>query len=914
MSESDACCKGAAEVADTADLALANPPGRSALSYRLGTHRTLLRRMLAAIPLQTVPGASSPARPLAALDTRAMEDPAIALLDGWSVVADVLTFYQERIANEGFLRTATERRSVIELARAVGYELAPGVAASAYLAFTVEDTTPIASVPHGTRVQSLPGPDQAPQTFETMEDVEVRAAWNQLRPRSRQPQRLAIVSDALRYADPGQTPVAAVYLRGTATNLRAGDTLLVVSKEGRLAIQARRVVPEPMAGRTRIELAGFDPPIANLLPPLAAPVPVDDRDFSASVLGSTIREEDLHAHLTLTGSSGADLAKHINQRLAAPAATAQVFAFRQRVSCFGHNAPTLTDDTAPPAPTVPSNFGPPQSMQWARAFTDAWDRLREAVVGQRLIWTNSAGAAWAPGVNICLEQPVPEVVPGGWIVLQDPATGVSSAQIKSVAELSIADYSLSAKVTGLGLVSPETTRAFHLRTTTALVRSEPLELVELPLTDPIAAHSLTLALDGFVLGLHAGQAVLISGESLELAGVTISEIAFLSAVIHDHGYTTLVFRQGLRASYVRSTVTINANIATATHGETVAREVLGSGDAAQANQRFVLKKPHLAYLSAPTSTGVQSTVSLRVNDLSWREVPSLFEQDPSAEVYTLSTDDEGRTTVIFGDGQSGTRLPSGRENVVASYRSAVLSQGAVDAGTLTLLKTRPLGIRSVTNPLPATGADGPDALEEGRVNAPITALTLDRVVTLKDYEDFARAFVGIGKAKATALWHGRAQAVHISTVTDRGTSTDRDSAVFRNLNRALLAASDFGQEVLLDGAEVHTFTIGAGLVIDPRRVSTEVLSRAQAALQEAFSLARRDLGQDVHPSEVIAVLQRVPGVIAALLNRLAIVGQPEPTELSTLRALPARVVSGSVRPAALLLIAPIGSVLTEVSA
>ena len=78
-------------------------------------------------------------RPLADLATRASDDPSIALLDAAAVVADVLTFYQERIANDGFLRTAIERRSVLEMARAIGYELNPGVAATAYLTFTVED-------------------------------------------------------------------------------------------------------------------------------------------------------------------------------------------------------------------------------------------------------------------------------------------------------------------------------------------------------------------------------------------------------------------------------------------------------------------------------------------------------------------------------------------------------------------------------------------------------------------------------------------------------------------------------------------------------------------------------------------------------------------------------------------------------
>ena len=49
--------------------------------------------------------------PLRNLKTRDPNDFAIALLDAWATVADVLTFYHERIANEGYLRTATERRS-----------------------------------------------------------------------------------------------------------------------------------------------------------------------------------------------------------------------------------------------------------------------------------------------------------------------------------------------------------------------------------------------------------------------------------------------------------------------------------------------------------------------------------------------------------------------------------------------------------------------------------------------------------------------------------------------------------------------------------------------------------------------------------------------------------------------------------
>src|SRR5437773_6710890 len=114
--------------------------------------------------------------PLKGLTTRELNDPSIALLDAWATVADVLTFYEERIANEGYLRTATERRSILELARLVGYKLRPGVSSSVYLAYTLEDDAET-TIPAGSRSQSLPGAGEQPQSFETSDLLIARAAW-----------------------------------------------------------------------------------------------------------------------------------------------------------------------------------------------------------------------------------------------------------------------------------------------------------------------------------------------------------------------------------------------------------------------------------------------------------------------------------------------------------------------------------------------------------------------------------------------------------------------------------------------------------------------------------------------------------------------------------------------------------------
>jgi hypothetical protein len=126
----DACgCGSGTRIEVPAEVA--NRPGLPAIAYRAGTHGGFLRSALARL--------SAAERPqLSRLATREEDDLTIALLDAWAAAGDVLGFYQERIANECYLRTATERLSVRELARLIGYELRPGVAASTLLAFMAE--------------------------------------------------------------------------------------------------------------------------------------------------------------------------------------------------------------------------------------------------------------------------------------------------------------------------------------------------------------------------------------------------------------------------------------------------------------------------------------------------------------------------------------------------------------------------------------------------------------------------------------------------------------------------------------------------------------------------------------------------------------------------------------------------------
>src|SRR5579863_4789862 len=104
-----------------------NRAGLNALAYRVGTWASFKESMLARLSSSDYPA-------LAALKTRDDDDFTIAFLDATSVVLDILTFYQERIANESYLRTAVQTSSLTGLVQLIGYSPAPGVAASTYLA------------------------------------------------------------------------------------------------------------------------------------------------------------------------------------------------------------------------------------------------------------------------------------------------------------------------------------------------------------------------------------------------------------------------------------------------------------------------------------------------------------------------------------------------------------------------------------------------------------------------------------------------------------------------------------------------------------------------------------------------------------------------------------------------------------
>ena len=425
-----------------------------------------------------------------------------------------------------------------------------------------------------------------------------------------------------------------------------------------------------------------------------------------------------------------------------------------------------------------------------------------------------------------------------------------------------------------------------IRTTIVYAQSEELQLAEEPIEDPVCgARTKPIELDGFYDGLEAGRWVLVSGERdiPDTSGVRFSELAMLGAVAQDtqerpvpnrdddddddgtaplpgdRTHTFIKLAEKLQYCFKRDTVTIYGNVVKATHGET-RKEVLGSGDGAKALQSFTLKQPPLTFVSASTPSGVDSTLKVLVNDIEWRETDSLAGLSSTDRNFITKTDDESKTTVIFGNGKEGARPPTGIENIKSEYRNGIGKPGNVKAGQISLLVTRPLGVKEVINPLRASGGADKEDRDQARKNAPLAVKALDRLVSVQDYADFARTFAGIGKARAEELSDGRRQLVHVTIAGADDIPIDETSDLFQNLRRALLDFGDPFQPIQLAVRELMLLVLSARVRILPDYQWEPVVTQLRAALLAAFSFERRELGQDVLLSEVISVMQTVQGV------------------------------------------------------
>ena len=302
------------------------------------------------------------------------------------------------------------------------------------------------------------------------------------------------------------------------------------------------------------------------------------------------------------------------------------------------------------------------------------------------------------------------------------------------------------------------------------------------------------------------------------------------------------------------------DLAKATRGKTVKDELLGSGDASTPFQTFRLAKSPLTYLADPSApNGRRSTLEVYANGQKWRQAQSFYGARPNDTIYVVRHDEDHQTFVVFGDGELGQRLPTGVNNVVATYRYGV--GGNVPANSITALEKPIKGVRKVFNPLPATGGKEPPTPEQQRREAPLSTLVLGRLVSLPDFEAETRRYGNVVSAKARWGWDDSGEDAVVQVWFATRDAGDPSA----ELRSYLQGMAEPNARIHVIKAKPSSKALRVELEIDPRfraqDVELEVAERLFDDWDGVLSIRNMPIGASLARSRLYATIHAVPGVL-----------------------------------------------------
>ncbi len=792
----------------TTPAVIGNRPNLPQISYRVGDFSTFRQAMLQAI-------ADYPE--LAGWRTRQSADYGIGLFEMWAYIGDILTFYQERIANEAFLGTAVWRESVLQLSNLLNYRPANGMAATAYLAFTTDQEKSV-SLDNGLLAQSVPASaEDKPQKFETMEPLVAHPHLNKVRVYSK--------PNAINPLAAGRSAGAAL---GNISHLALNDQIVVYEESESTGNDPEELAAKKSAKKTNAQFkkkAEYD-------------VKGNGKERAALNV-----EDKMIAGIYQTGWR--------QQLMWAPpirrtfGTNAKINKWTRKFRLFGYDAPaqffTVKVDSAGIASWQSSNSDYSLTGGKILQLSHIEDDLKEN--SQLLIVAR-------------LEQGEP-------FVKRVTVTSVeqTTAKLKATNSAETTRDSASAQIS----LAESLPAGIDVRKTAIyLLDGEAVDLWRYDYPTIIQGNKAYLNLSelGSIEGLEIGRRIILADDA---GNLMITKIAETSQEI-DH--LAVTFDRAIAGNMKSSVAYAYANVAKVSHGETI-NETLGDGDAAQPFLTFSLKKSPLTYTPQPGApNGAASSLQLRVDGVLWTETPDLYGHDETARIFIARVDNESAIKVTFGDGKTGATTPTGKQNITATYRQGIGQVGNVGAGSITNLLSKPLGLKEAVNPAPAEGGAEPESVEQARKNAPNIVRTFKRIVSLTDFADAAREYAGIAKARADWHWNDLEQVARLTVAGDDGAIIAPGSETYANLVADLNSRRDPNRALMVVSHKPIPITLVVNLQVDAAYIAQDVQNDVRSALLNYFAFDNLDLGQAIHLSDLYGVIHTPAGVIAADIDQL----------------------------------------------
>ncbi len=706
--------------------------------------------------------------PLKNWQARDEDDLGVMLLEMWAYVCDVLSFYDEVITNENYLRTAQLRTSLHKLSGLLSYVPRPAVASSVVMTAIVEGRKAL-SLRQGTAFRSEAFDGEAPQVFELSSDTTLHPlnnSWKLV------PQRPTLIS-------------------GTHSTLLLHDEHKKLQKDDVFIADA---------SSTSVHL-------------------VTKRE---SITGD---DEEKYVQLTIVPDlilSTAVLPENI--ALSAPSQSAGLW-------------------------TMGSS---PQAVISSSTELVLNGLYRQLQAGQKVLVSRGSEYRWFSLLKVA--DTMMNITTGGDYTIDDEDVTVNPV-VAPATRLTLDTSLNNASRTAAGASNWSNSNASELQVHYAFIKAGDLILQR----ETSINENSTLKLKP-----HRGNKIQQPVDACSPAVFVLRDVNQVS--IQGNGtldYSTgeLTF-QGTDWDDVLTPV-INAlgNIINATRGETVSNEILGSGDASQAGQIFKLKKNPLTYIAAPVSDderGVSSTLTVRVDGIEWKEVASFYGYEENDEIYIVRQNDAQESLITFGDGIRGRRLPTGTDNVIASYRFGA-GAAVPPANTINQLAKPVKGLSSVVNPFAAAGGSDEEDAEGIRGHAPQSALLLGRAISVPDFIAATTGLAGVKAAQAQWRWNNQRQRPVIQ-IWYIGTSDSRTiSTALRNLADPSIALD-------VQKSSPRALSLSFDVEVDSAYVSTQVLTVIHKTLIDEnngmLSQKNIGIGAPLYRSRLFEVILNIPGTIA----------------------------------------------------
>lgn len=792
IAESGACPGGTPQFPQT----ICNLGNLPSIAYRVGDYLAFRDQLLRPLCDESA---------LAQWRPGAQGDLAVQMIEWWAYLADILTFYNERIANEDYLLTAVLPESVNHLVQLLGYRPRPALGARTVLAaLLAPSATPPVPLSAGLQVQNKPSPGKAPQTFEL--DGAATLSRPDVITTSVVPQaQSTTLSTGGGAAGPsgtgadgtssGATNGTALWLAGKVGGINTGDKLLLIN---------RSEVAAPVGG-------------ASSNPADYAWIQVNSATSKTDPLGNPVTEVDFTALVGQTSSPPGDYV----------------------LLKSGQSMPLWPYQTS--SPVVSTTMV--QLASIARSLTPGSLMMLDVAGASVLVYVSGyAETVWY--ANCGSGQPATQWPPQGGTpppqaVVMPTATITFPAVASAVLGTAIAYWGFKQ----LGPVVP-------------VVADADLS---------ITGSSAPLAAPSGPGGASAGAAQFPQAATpVLLQGANGGATAAMTTVPAADGSVSISTPADQPAVTLTSPILVFFNLLPFSQGKTVASEVLGSGNPSVAGQDFTLRQSPVTYFADTASisgSGFTSTVDVRVNGILWQEVQSFYGQSPNAQVFVLREDDAGETHVMFGDGVNGALLPTGTNNITASYRyGAGADADSIAPDTLTIIQTPQPGLKALSNPLAPTGGSDADLPARLQSLAPESVLTFNRAVSLDDYAAIAMTAAGVTQALAEFGFDARSQRplVQLWIAGDAGAVPAAQAA--------LAGIGMPNQELSIVAAQELPATLSLTYLKDPRFEDAAVEAGIIRALTDPeaglLSSSRLGIGVAIYDSQIEAACVAVPGVVA----------------------------------------------------